>query len=426
MSKSTDEITISSNDIISPNNSQLTEKEATVKQAPATVEEATATVEQAPDAVEQVLASANSEVDPNENLLSELEDTLRKQESLEAILDKLETAVGRGVAENVPSSDKGNSAKGNSAQRTQAQGDQAQGDQEDLYEGNNSTEKPKDKFSEGQKKNPLGDMLVAVFEAVFGLIERLSKGFKEFAESFRSSTKEDNQAKNGSDVGSGHLQESKSQGRGASSPQMASEQVAKSAIPNNPGSTSSLSDSKTSEEAPESDKSKGSLQERITSLINSCKDDPNKMKTVEDFLEKGKKNLNGEELENFNEFEKMVDEEFKRQKIERTAPQNQAKEQPATPSFDEGVEGSAKEGVTKEEVQKEEVDLSSNGVVPGPEEGEKKAPGKIELRELPGIEEVTKDLAAVGVTSSDLGNSSSAPAPAAISAPAAREVGGRG
>jgi len=350
------------------------------------------TVEQDPAAVERLSSKSNSV----EGLVSELEDSLKKQQGLEAILGKLEAAVNGDDTVNVTSSYKETPAQENPAQ----------------VEDNSQLNKGSDQGIPGLVFM-LIKMIEKVLDTVIDVIDTVLRGGNE-------SNRPNVIGGGGSDY-----QEQNSKDENASSPQMHIEQVATSDISDNRRSTSSLSDSKTSEEAHEGDKPKGSMEERIESIIGSCKNDPERLKIVEDFLEKGKENLGVEELKNFNDFKKMVDEEFVKQGIERTAPQNQAKEQSATPSLNEGVEGSveeeglAKEGVTKEKVQKKEVALSLNDVVPGPKEGEKEAPGKIELGELPGMEEVTKDLAAVGVTSSDLGNSSSAPAPAA------REGGGR-
>ena len=407
---------------------ELDERDASVEEAP---------VEQAP--VEEASSStqeSSSEVgaaDAAEGLLAKLEEELKEKEGLEALFDNLEARVSGDVAENVAPFDEATPGQGTPDQRNSGQGNSGQGnsdqeaaDQEASGEGKKE-EKPKKSVIEATK-----DYFVASAGALFDFLIEMLAAIKKF---ILQGNEGKTQAKTGSDFEINDSKEQKSRGKNVSppqissaqeAPQISSAQEAESPLKSDEGNTSNVPGDLTSEETQsESDKPKGSLQDRLSNLIASCIHDPEKMKTVKEFLEKGTEGLGGEELENFDKFKKIVNDEIDKQKGAKT-------NQTATGN---DVEESLKESKAKESSEKSEVKESSEkseninsldqvveglgGEVSGGEVSEENETSKKEFKDIPELDEVRKNLASGGAMRSDEGNSSSAPAPAAISAPAA-------
>ena len=416
--------------------SNIDQGEAPVKEAP--VEQAP--VEQAPveqASVEEVSSSAqksSSEVgaaDAAEGLLAKLEEELKEKEGLEALFDNLEARVSGDVAENVAPIYKATPGQGTPDQRNSGQGnsDQEAADQEASGEGKKE-EKPKKSVIEATK-----DYFVASAGALFDFLIEMLAAIKKF---ILQGNEGKTQAKTGSNFEINDSQEETSRGKNVSppqissaqeapqissaqeDPQISSAQEAESPLKSDEGNTSNVPGDLTSEETQsESDKPKGSLQDRLSNLIASCINDPEKMKTVKEFLEKGTEGLGGEDLKNFDKFKQIVNDEIDKQKDAKT---NQ-------PAKENDVEKFLKESEVKESSEKSEVKKSSeeseninslNQVFEGlgGEASQENETSKKEFKDIPELDEVKRNLASGGAMRSDEGNSSSAPAPAVILAPA--------
>ena len=380
----------------------------------------------------------SNKVDPFEDIFAKLEERLEKKEGLETLFNNLQARVSGGVAENVAPIDKATPGQATPGQGTpdQEATDQGTPDQRNSGQGNSDQEASGKGKKEEKPKSVIEatkDYLVASFGALFDFLIEMLAGIK----SIFKGTEDEAQAKAGSDVVSNNSQEQASKDNTTVSPtQISPSQKAESPLKVDGRNTRDVAGDPTSEETqPESDKPKGSLQDCLSNLIASCINDPEKMKTVADFLEKGKEGLEGEDLENFDKFKQIVNNEIDKQKGAETNQtttgndvEESLKESKVKESLEEGeVKESSEKSEVKESSEESENINSLDQVVEGlgGEASQENETSKKEFKDIPELDEVKRNLESGGAMRSDEGNSSSAPALAAISAPAASKDNGR-